>query len=79
MEFHVTLIQPVADLAAVADAVRAIDPVGQVDIDKPGKTLRVAAHVEASELVSVLSGAGCAVSDSQVVQLPSICCGGCGG
>jgi hypothetical protein len=79
MEFHIRLAQPITDLATIEDAILSVDPGAQVDIDKLGETLRVAAYVEAPELVSLLNRAGYPVDPLQVVQLPAICCGGCGG
>ena len=79
MEFHVRLTHAIADFAAVEDAIHTFDPAAQIDIDKPGENLRVAASMEAFELVSLLDRMGYPVNPSQVVQLPSICCGGCGG
>ncbi len=79
MEFQVKLAHPIADLAIIEDAIRAFDPAAQIDIDRPGRILRVAASIEASGLVILLKDAGCPVDPLQIVQLPSICCGGCGG
>lgn len=79
MEFHITLKQPVADLGAIENAIRNVDPAAQIDIDKRTQNLRVAAHIDATELASVLNRAGYPVQPLQVVQLPSGCCGGCGG
>lgn len=79
MEFHVRLTQPIADLATIEDAIQTFDPAAQIDVDKLGQNLRVAAFVEGSDLVSLLNRAGYQVNPLQVVQLPSICCGGCGG
>lgn len=79
MEFHVRLTNPITDLASIEDAIQAFDPAAQIDIDKLGQNLRVAAFVEATELVSLLDRAGYRVNPLQVVQLPAICCGGCGG
>jgi hypothetical protein len=79
MEFQVKLTNPIADFGMIEDAIRAFDPAAQVDIDDPCRTLRVAASVEASELAALLRDAGCPVSPLQIVQLPSICCGGCSG
>ena len=79
MEFHVRLPHPIADLAAIEDAIQTCDPAAQIDIDKQGQNLRVAAFLKASELVSLLNSAGYEVNPMQVVQLPSICCGGCSG
>lgn len=79
MEFHVVLTQPITDLVPIEDAIRGLDPAAQIDIDKPNHNLRVAAHIEAAELVSLLDRAGYPVRPHDVIQLPSICCGGCGG
>ena len=79
MEFQVKLTNPIADFGMIEDAIRTSDPAAQVDIDRLCRTLRVAANVEASELAALLRDAGCPVSALQIVQLPSICCGGCSG
>ena len=79
MEYHVRLTKPLVDLGSIESELRAVDPAAQVDIDTPKQHLRVAAHVEAAELVSVLDRAGYPVLAQHVTQLPSICCGGCGG
>ena len=79
MEYHVRLGKALADLAPIEAELRAVDPMAQVDIDTPKEHLRVAAHLEPAELVSALDRAGYPVLPHQVVQLPSICCGGCGG
>lgn len=76
MEFHITGV-PVSDVAAIDDALRAADPAALVDLD--GSTLRVATCLGSTELRSILSGSGYSVGRDQVVQLPSICCGGCSG
>jgi hypothetical protein len=44
-----------------------------------GLVLRVSASATAADLVEVLRQVGWPVAPEQVVQLPSICCGGCGG
>ena len=79
MEYHIRLTSPPADLGRIEAEVQAIDPAAQIDVDKSKQHLRVAAHVEAAELVCVLARAGYPVLAHDVVQLPSICCGGCGG
>src|SRR3546814_3507414 len=77
MEFHVRLDGARPDLDALGDAIREVDPSALLDIDSSGALLRVAAAVQAPELVALLGGAGSAVTRDQVRQLPSICCGGC--
>lgn len=79
MEFHVRLDGAHPDLDALGDAIREVDPSALLDIDSSGTLLRVAAAVQAGELVVLLAGAGSPVTRGQVTQLPSICCGGCSG
>lgn len=79
MEFHIKLADSLLDLDAIDEAIRAVDASALVDIDPAGDTLRVAASVGTAELVALIRQAGYPVAPSQVVQLPSICCGGCSG
>jgi hypothetical protein len=44
-----------------------------------GLVLRVSASATAADLIGILRQTGWTVTPEQVVQLPSICCGGCGG
>ena len=77
MEFHITMRMPSPDIVAIDDAVRAADPAALVDLD--GTILRVATSLRSSELTSAIADAGYPLDDDQVMQLPSICCGGCSG
>lgn len=79
MEFHIEINDSLPDPGAIEDAIRAVDPAALVDIDPAGRTLRVAASVEAVELVALIGRAGYPVAPHQVTQIPSICCGGCSG
>lgn len=79
MEFHVTMIAPLADLDAIERAIGAVDPSVLVDVDPAGPTLRVAASIDAAELVALLAQAGYPVARHQVAAVASICCGGCSG
>lgn len=79
MEFHVTMFRAITDLRAIEEALRAIDPSAQVDTDRSAHTLRVAASMDAGQLVSLMGQAGYPVGPQQVVQMPSVCCGGCSG
>lgn len=79
MEFHVRLDGARPDLDVLGDAIREVDPSALLDIDSSGALLRVAASLQAGELVALLGGAGSPVTRDQVRQLPSICCGGCSG
>lgn len=79
MEFHVDGLPGVADMAVITDAIHNIDPAALVDIDKPTGVLRVNAAMSADELKAAIGAAGQEVGGLLVMQLPSACCGGCGG
>ena len=79
MEFHIPLASGMPDVELIREAIETVDPSALVDIDPAGPTLRVSAALDACELTSLISGTGHAVSLEQITQLPSTCCGGCGG
>lgn len=79
MEFHITMTGQVPEIGAIEQAIRTVDPSALVDIDPASGILRVAAWVDADQLVSLISQAGCPADRQQVKQIPSICCGGCSG
>ena len=67
------------DLARISDALCEIDPAAFCDHDPAGGAIRIATAATRSELVACLSGIGMATGDDDLIQLPSECCGGCGG
>lgn len=79
MEFHIALTSDAPDAAVVQDALFNVDPSAVVDLDMSGTVMRISASAMADELVTVLHQTGWHVAVKDVVQLPSICCGGCGG
>jgi hypothetical protein len=79
MEFHIALAGASPAPGVVQDALFDVDPTAVVDLDMSGLVLRVSASATAADLVEVLRQVGWPVTPEQVVQLPSICCGGCGG
>jgi hypothetical protein len=79
MEFHIALTEVAPDPAVVQDALFDIDPTAVADLDMSGLVLRVSASATAADLIGILRQTGWTVTPEQVVQLPSICCGGCGG
>jgi hypothetical protein len=44
-----------------------------------GLVMRISSYVPADDVIELLHRSGWAVARDQVVELPSICCGGCGG
>lgn len=79
MEFHVDGFAGAVDMAAITDAICAIDPAALLDIDPSTGSLRVATAMSAAELTAAIGSSGEAVDALLVMQLPSNCCGGCGG
>lgn len=67
------------DVRAIEEAIRAVDPLALVDIDPTGQTLRIAASIEAVQVLRVMREAGYPVKEDQLERVPSECCGGCGG
>ncbi len=67
------------DVGTIEEALRAVDPSALVDIDPTGRTLRIAASIDAVQLLGVMKDAGYPVKESQLERVPSECCGGCGG
>ena len=79
MEFHIALTAASPDPAVVQEAMYDVDPSTVVDLDMSGLVMRVSSSATAVELIAVLRQSGWVVAPEQVAQLPSICCGGCGG
>ncbi len=79
MHFNVKITTSKPDVDAIEGAIREVDPSALVDIDAAGQTLRVAASIQAGPLLELMRDAGYPVTGDQLEQVPSECCGGCGG
>ena len=79
MEFHIALTDASPDPSVIQDALFDVDPTAVADLDMSGLVLRVSSSATVADVIEVIRGTGWAVAPEQVVQLPSICCGGCGG
>lgn len=79
MEFNVNITGLAPDISAIQAAIQNVDAGAVVDTAATNPILRVAAAVNSQELLYLLREAGCSVSMDRVEQLPSVCCGGCGG
>ena len=79
MEFHIRFSGSAPAPEVIEEIIRNVDPAAMVDIEPGADTLRIAASVDAVELAALVSQSGLAVAPSQVIRLPSICCGGCSG
>lgn len=79
MEFHIKTRGISPDLAAINGALTGVDPSAMDDIDPGDASLRVAAELSSPELLALLTRAGYPVDRKQLEQMPSVCCGACGG
>ncbi len=79
LEFHINMAGSLPDGHAIGAVIRDIDPAAVIDLNPASGLLRVAAAMGADELVSLVNVAGYSLRPEQVLQLPSICCGGCSG
>lgn len=79
MEYHIDMDGMKPDLRAIEDALYDLDPAVIVAMARDGNTLRIATYIPMTDLLGLIRQAGCQLELRQVVELPSICCGGCGG
>jgi len=79
MEFHIAVVYASPAAGIVQDALCDIDPMAVVDLDMSGLVMRVSSTATVADLIEVFRRHGWLVAPEQVVQLPSICCGGCSG
>ncbi|MGY3038431.1 hypothetical protein ACVWWQ_000018 [Rhodanobacter sp. TND4EL1] len=79
MEFHIAVGDASPAAGIVQDALCDIDPMAVVDLDMSGLVMRVSSTATVADLIEVFRRHGWSVAPEQVVQLPSICCGGCSG
>jgi hypothetical protein len=79
MQSTITITGLPPDIGIIEEALRAVDPSALVDIDPTGRTLRIAASIDAVQLLGVMKAAGNPVKEDQLERVPSECCGGCGG
>lgn len=67
------------DLALVVERLAVADPSSVVDRESASGALRIATVLAPAELCAALAAAGLRVREADLVYLPSVCCGGCGG
>jgi hypothetical protein len=79
MEFHIRTRGASPNLDAINAALLNIDPTAVADIEPGGASLRVAAALSSPELIALLTQAGYPVDWKQLEEVPSVCCGACGG
>lgn len=79
MEFHIDTTHAKVDAALVQEVLWQIDPASVAQLDPDGRQLRVNAETDLHELLTLLQGIDMPVDSTDITQVPSICCGGCGG
>ncbi len=79
MEFHIKTRGISPDLGVINDAPTSVDPSAMADIDPADASLRIAVEMSSPELLALLTRAGYPVQWKQLEQVPSVCCGACGG
>lgn len=79
MEFHITLADRGFDPQAIENALGAVDPSVLVDVDPTGQIARVATWIDLAQLIRRIAATGYPVTAEQIVERPSVCCGGCSG
>lgn len=79
MEFHIKTRGVKPDLDAINSALLDVDPMAVADIGPEGASLRIAVELGSPELLALLTRAGYPVDWRQLEQVPSVCCGACGG
>ena len=79
MEFSLRTAGGPPDLTAIERQLVALDPAALVDLDAGGTTVRISTAATGGELLACLRQAGTAGDAGDLVQLPSVCCGGCSG
>ena len=77
MQYHIRFAGPVAAVERLADAVTWVDPAAITD--HAGALVRISTCLSHAQLESLCGEAGIALGDGDLEQLPSECCGGCGG
>jgi hypothetical protein len=79
MQFTLRIHGEAPDLAAISRELATLDPAALVDIDARGQAVRIATSATEIELRGSLRRAGVTTAPHDLTQLPSECCGGCGG
>ena len=79
MEFRIRTRGSQPDLDTINDALAAVDPSAVADLEAATATLRVSVALGSHDLLALLAQAGHPVNRKQLEQVPSVCCGGCGG
>ena len=78
MEFSLRVTRS-PDVAALERRLLDLDPSALLDLAGDGLEVRISSMATAQELLDCVRAAGVDVQAGDLVQLPSVCCGGCSG
>ena len=79
MEFHINTTHATVDQKLVQEMLWQIDPASVSQLAADGRELLVSVDADASRLLAALQGISLPVDESDITQVASVCCGGCGG
>ena len=79
MQYRIDIASQKPDLLTIQQALYQADPAAIVDMDRVASQLRISTWLSTPELAKVVDASGFSVCAEDVQQLPSECCGGCGG
>ena len=79
MHFTLRTSVDAPDLTAIERELSMIDPAAMLDLAASGQAMRIWTLATGDELLECLRQSGLAAEAGDLVQLPSECCGGCGG
>ena len=79
MQFALRTAGAAPDVTAIERELAALDPAVLLDFDPGRHTVRISTSATPGELLAGVQRAGIAANADDLVQLPSECCGGCGG
>jgi len=79
MEYRIALTGTPPAPARLAALLEAQDPAAVGDLDPAAGVWRINTVLSSNDVLALLERAGAPTAASQLVLLPSVCCGGCSG
>lgn len=79
MQYVIALPAAASDSGRFAELIAAEDPGAVLDRAPDAPTLRLSTCLTPGELHALATSSGMPIGAESIVQLPSECCGGCGG
>lgn len=79
MEFHINTSHATVNAGLVDEVLWQIDPASIAHLTADGCELRVNIEMDATQLLAVLQSNELPIDAADIIQIPSTCCGGCGG